>query len=52
MNTTKNFKVEPLINNIYQVIPINGALANSVVYQGTLADCHAYIMLKEEEYMK
>jgi len=43
-----DYRVENLIDNIYQVILNDGDI---VCYQGSLADCEAYIRLKERGYM-
>lgn len=51
--TIMKYSVQGLINETYQVIDIDeySDNCNNVIYQGSLADCEAYIRLKEEGYM-
>lgn len=44
----KDYKVRWLIDDTYQVIDSYG----DSVYQGSLADCEAYIRLKEGGYLE
>lgn len=51
MEDTKVIKVEWLEDETYQVIVIEEDGGVYVAYQGSLADCEAYIRLKEGGYM-
>lgn len=42
------YKVYPLINDTWQVVEIE---TDSTMYQGSLADCEAWIRLVEDGYM-
>jgi len=47
------YKVEHLLTNFYQVIDITDIESDfyqiNVLFQGSLADCEAYIKLKQNE---
>lgn len=52
----KKYRVEKLINYTYQVLLVEEDRETyqqheSIVFQGNLADCEAYIRLKENGYV-
>ena len=45
-----NYKVRLMLDNTYEVVIIHED-SEEKVYQGSLADCEAYIRLRENGYM-
>jgi hypothetical protein len=46
-----NYKVRLMMDNAYEVMIIYKDYSEEKVYQGSLADCEAYIRLRENGYM-
>jgi hypothetical protein len=45
----KKFKVQLMLDSTYEVFELNPLYTYEKVFQGSLADCEAYIRLRENE---